>query len=324
MRKFGFFALFVISYFVTAVAPVSATANVTLDTITSVDRPTDIATRAGDPALYIAEQDGKVIRFLPSASGKGRSSVALDLTSLTNANGEQGLLGITFHPRGSSMFVNYTNKQGDTVVARYAMRADGKAATSSRTILFTLDQPYANHNSGGLSFGPGDRLFVGTGDGGSGGDPERYALNRKSLLGKIISIDPNASGTTTNDARIWAVGLRNPWRFEFDSDNNLWIADVGQNAWEEVNVVWAADGSGRNANFGWSAYEGNVSTATSGWPSTPVPCTCTNTEMPAVPSLAGPAFVVHVSPLCATGTCTATTAAATSRLCGSQVHVPPK
>jgi glucose/arabinose dehydrogenase len=257
MRKSGFFALLVISFFVTAVAPVSATTNVTLDTITSVDRPTDIATRAGDPALYVAEQDGKVVRFIPDESGKGRSSVALDITALTTANGEQGLLGLAFHPRGTSVFVNYTNNQGNTVVARYAIRTDGKVVASSRTILFTLNQPYANHNGGGLSFGPGDRLFIGTGDGGSGGDPKRYALDRKSLLGKIISIDPNASGAKTNDARIWAVGLRNPWRFEFDADNNLWIADVGQNTWEEVNVAWATNGSGRNANFGWSAYEGN-------------------------------------------------------------------
>ena len=197
------------------------------------------------------------MRILTSTAGRtSRTVTALDLRSRTGADGERGLLGIVFHPNGKFLYVNYTDNDGDTVVARYAVRTDGKVAASSRTVLFTLDQPYANHNGGGLSFGPGGRLFVATGDGGSAGDPERVALDRSSMLGKIVSIDPDADDVDSNDARIWSVGLRNPWRFEFDHDDNLWVADVGQNEWEEVNVVWARNGSGNGANFGWSAYEG--------------------------------------------------------------------
>lgn len=225
----------------------------TLVEVTKVSQPTDIASRAGDAGLYITQQDGTVVRFDTTSKNK---TTALDITDFTQASGERGLLGIVFHPDGRFMYVNYTDAAGDTVVARYRMRNNGTAIASSRAVLFTLDQPYSNHNGGGLAFGPNGRLYIGTGDGGSGGDPQRRALDRKSLLGKIISIDPLARSAKNAAPRIWSIGLRNPWRFEFDDDMNLWVADVGQNEWEEVNVAWASNGSGRNANFGWSAYEG--------------------------------------------------------------------
>lgn len=225
----------------------------TLVEVTKVSQPTDIASRAGDTGLYITQQDGTVVRFDTASKAK---TTALDLTDFTQASGERGLLGIVFHPDGRFMYVNYTDAAGDTVVARYRMHSNGTAIASSRVVLFTLDQPYSNHNGGGLAFGPNARLYIGTGDGGSAGDPQRRALDRKSLLGKIISIDPLARGAKSAAPRIWSIGLRNPWRFEFDDDMNLWIADVGQNEWEEVNVAWASNGSGRNTNFGWSAYEG--------------------------------------------------------------------
>lgn len=254
MRRTLFFAALVVGI----VAPSAAAHAVqepraTLVQVTKVDQPTDIASRNGDTGLYITQQDGLVVRFDTASKAK---TTALDLTDYTEASGERGLLGIVFHPTGRFMYVNYTDAAGDTVVARYRMRNDGTAIESSRVVLFTLEQPYANHNGGGLSFGPGGRLYVGTGDGGSGGDPQRVALDRKSLLGKIISIDPMARGTKSANPRIWSIGLRNPWRFEFDDKMNLWVADVGQNEWEEVSVAWATKGSGRNANFGWSAYEG--------------------------------------------------------------------
>lgn len=243
--------------FVGAVARSSATAvtdpTVRLAKVTTVTKPTDIASRKSDTGLYIAEQDGRVVRFDTKTKAK---STALDLTGRTGASGERGLLGLVFHPNGRFLYVNYTDDDGDTVVARYRMRANKTADPTSRTVLFTVDQPYANHNGGGLAFGPGGRLYIGTGDGGSRDDPQRVALDRSSMLGKIISIDPLARNAKSAAVRIWSVGLRNPWRFEFDDEMNLWVADVGQDKWEEVSLARASAGSGRNANFGWSAYEG--------------------------------------------------------------------
>ncbi|NDG67732.1 MAG: hypothetical protein EBY23_12675, partial [Actinobacteria bacterium] len=218
--------------------PVSAGTNSTkLVLVTTAKKPVDIATRINDVALYVAEQDGVVQRFV-----NGKKSVALDLTKYTSADGERGLLGIVFHPNGKYLYVNYTNTRGNTEVARYVMSAANTANISTRTLLLTVKQPYSNHNGGGLAFGPGGRLYVGTGDGG----------------GKILSLSPTAKNEKTNELAVWSRGLRNPWRFEFDSSNNLWIADVGQNMWEEVNVAWAAQGSGKNISFGWSAWEGNT------------------------------------------------------------------
>lgn len=217
------------------------------------EKPVDIASRVGDTGIYIAQQSGQVVRY----GVNGKTTVTLDLSSLTAADGERGLLGVVFHPNGKSLYVNYTDANGDTVVARYAMKLDGTARKSSRVVLFTLHQPYPNHNGGGLAFGPNGRLFVATGDGGSGGDPQRRALDPKSRLGKMLSLNPNAASQAGNDLVIWSRGLRNPWRFEFDSQGNLWIADVGQNTWEEVNLARAADGAGEGKSFGWSAFEAN-------------------------------------------------------------------
>lgn len=257
MRRARAYLLFVTAVIVGVPAPTNATAVVDpmarLAKVTTSVKPVDIASRASDTGLYIAEQDGRVVRFDIKTRAK---SVALDLTGRTGASGERGLLGLVFHPNGRFLYVNYTDDDGNTIVARYSMRANKTAEPSSRTVLFTLDQPYANHNGGGLAFGPGGRLYIGTGDGGSRDDPLRVALDRSSMLGKIVSIDPLARNEKTAAARIWSVGLRNPWRFEFDDEMNLWVADVGQDKWEEVNLARASAGSGRNANFGWSAYEG--------------------------------------------------------------------
>lgn len=257
MRRARASLLLVTTFIIGVAAPTDATAVVDptarLTKVTTVTKPTDIASRASDSGLYIAEQDGRVVRFDTKTKAK---STALDLTGLTGASGERGLLGLVFHPNSRFLYVNYTDDDGNTVVARYRMRANNTADPMSRTVLFTLDQSYANHNGGGLAFGPGGRLYIGTGDGGSRDDPQRVALDRSSMLGKIISIDPLARNAKSAAARIWSVGLRNPWRFEFDDEMNLWVADVGQDKWEEVSLARASAGSGRNANFGWSAYEG--------------------------------------------------------------------
>ena len=253
-KKLLFFAALLSATCLLHVLPVAASTNSTkLVLVTRAKLPVDIASRLNDSAIFIAEQDGLVQRFV-----NGKKTIALDLRKRTSASGERGLLGIVFHPNGKYMYVNYTNQQGNTEVARYAMTATNTANVSTRTVLLTVKQPHANHNGGGLAFGPEGRLYVGTGDGGSGGDPERVALKISSPLGKILSLSPTAKNEKTNDLAVWSRGLRNPWRFEFDSSNNLWIADVGQNLWEEVNVAWAAQGAGKDTSFGWSAWEGNT------------------------------------------------------------------
>lgn len=225
-----------------------------LQKVTSARIPVDIATRANDDGLYIAEQNGVVIRY--DTASKGRS-VVLNLTRFTRADAERGLLGLVFHPNGRYVFVNYTDSKGNTVVARYAMREDNTADPSTRVVVFQLVRNEKSvHNGGSMDFGPGGRLFISTGDSGAGNDPKRLALEPTSLFGKIVSIDSLARDAKSAAPKIWAIGLRNPWRFEFDDEMNLWVPDVGQQRWEELNVAWAADGSGRGANFGWSAYEG--------------------------------------------------------------------
>jgi glucose/arabinose dehydrogenase len=235
--------------------------------IASFEQPVDLAWRTGDTTAYIVERVGRVT---PLRDGVAATSV-LDITDLTEGEGERGLLGLTFSADGSLAYVNHTDNGGDTVIAEYAVAADGTFDESSRRELLTIDQPYANHNGGDVTIGPDGMLYIGMGDGGDGGDPQRYSLNVTSLLGKMLRIDPAPSagapytvpadnpfvGVAGARPEIWSVGLRNPWRFSFDSaTGDLWIADVGQNVLEEVNVAWAADGGGRGLNFGWSAFEG--------------------------------------------------------------------
>jgi glucose/arabinose dehydrogenase len=195
----------------------------------------------------------------------------LDIQDLVSCCGEQGLLGMAFHPTDPLAYVDYTNTDGDTVIAEFAVSADGVFDPASRRTVITIDQPYENHNGGKVVFGPDGMLYIGMGDGGSGGDPERRALALDQPLGKLLRIDPRSSGdqpyTVPADnpfvgvdgalPEIWSTGLRNPWRFGFDSaTGDLWIADVGQGDWEEVDVAHASDGAGRGVNFGWSAFEG--------------------------------------------------------------------
>jgi glucose/arabinose dehydrogenase len=181
----------------------------------------------------------------------------LDIRRLVQSGGEQGLLSVAFHPRYASnrrFFVNYTDVNGDTRVVEY--RSNGRRALlgTRRQWLF-VDQPYANHNGGQVVFGPDGLLYVGMGDGGSGGDPENRAQNPDALLGKLLTIDVNRSGAKP---QIAALGLRNPWRFSFDRANgDLYIGDVGQSSREEIDYV-ARRGPGLE-NYGWDIYEGSLS-----------------------------------------------------------------
>ncbi len=242
---------------------------------TGFNKPVCIS-NAGDNRLFIVEQDG-IIKILES--GTTLSTPFLDIDSIVGSSGnEQGLLGLAFHPNYSTngyFYVNYTNNSGDTVISRYQVSSNPYVAdVNSAQIILTIDQPYSNHNGGDLKFDSDGYLYIGTGDGGSGGDPDNYAQNTLSLLGKMLRIDvdngspysipsdnPFVSDSSVLD-EIWATGLRNPWRFSFDRENgDLWIGDVGQNAFDEINH--APNGTA-GLNYGWRCYEANATYNTTG------------------------------------------------------------
>ncbi|NPA06166.1 MAG: PQQ-dependent sugar dehydrogenase [Chloroflexi bacterium] len=239
--------------------------------IAQVNQPTSIVGWPGDPErLVILERAGRARLWV---RGQLREEPFLDLTDrVGSAQPEQGLLGLAFHPEfatNGEFFVNYTDQQGNTVVARFTLD-DPDARTAdpdTEERLLYVEQPYGNHNGGHLAFGPDGYLYIGLGDGGAAGDPEDRAQNPQSLLGKMLRIDvdhgdpyaippdnPYADGREGRP-EIWALGLRNPWRYAFDPlTGALFIADVGQNLWEEVNY-WPADAP-PGPNFGWDYYEG--------------------------------------------------------------------
>ena len=236
-----------------------------------LDRPIHV-TNAGDGSgrLFVVEKAGR-IRIV--AGGVLQQTPFLDITDrVGSAGSEQGLFAVAFHPRyreNGLLFVHYTDKAGDTVIARFRAGPGANTAdrASAQTIL-QVDQPYANHNGGQIAFGPDGYLYIGLGDGGGGGDPQGNGQNRGTLLGKILRIDVDSanpygipSGNPFRDVagarpEIWALGLRNPWRFSFDrTTGDLFIADVGQNALEEVNVQPRSSRGGEN--YGWNVMEGN-------------------------------------------------------------------
>lgn len=228
------------------------------------------AANDGTERLFVVEQGG-AIRYIDR---DGEVQPFLDIGDRTEASGEQGLLGLAFHPDFSGngrFFVNYTDLEGDTVIAGYTSPDGRTADAASERVLLRIDQPYANHNGGDLAFGPDGYLYIATGDGGSAGDPLDNGQNPDALLGKLLRIDVDARDAgeygiprdnplvDTAGARpeIWALGLRNPWQFSFDrATDDLWIADVGQGEFEEINREPA--GSEGGANYGWRVVEGGV------------------------------------------------------------------
>jgi glucose/arabinose dehydrogenase len=229
--------------------------------------PLQLTAPTGDARLFIVEQAGR-IRVVQN--GQLLPAPFIDLSNKLRYGGEQGLLSVAFHPQYSSngfFFVNYTDTNGDTRVERYHVSSDPNRAdaASAKQILF-VKQPYSNHNGGHILFGPDGMLYIGMGDGGSGGDPQGNGQNKASLLGKLLRIDVNSgdpygipsgnpfANTTGARPEIWAYGVRNPWRLAFDrTDNSFYVADVGQNAVEEINVVPAGTGG---QNYGWNVMEG--------------------------------------------------------------------
>lgn len=216
-------------------------------------------THAGDGSgrLFVVEQTGRV-RVV--RDGKVAEKPFLDVSDRISAGGERGLLGLAFAPdygRSGRFYVNYTDTSGDTVIARYVAddpASDSPALGQPETVL-KVDQPYPNHNGGCIVFAPDGTLWVGMGDGGAAGDPGNRAQNPRSLLGKLLSLDVEADGGSRPKPQIVASGLRNPWRFGFDRESDdVWIGDVGQNSWEEID--WVPIEQMKGANFGWSRWEG--------------------------------------------------------------------
>jgi glucose/arabinose dehydrogenase len=236
-----------------AAAKDRATRTVWAPIVSGLEEPVAIAAAPGEPGnLYVVEKPGRIV----VVRGGKVLRTFLDLSSTVGSQGsEQGLLSVAFSPgyaKNRLFYVDYTDESGDTRVDEYRS-SRGVGVVSSRRPLLFVDQPYSNHNGGQLQFDRRGFLYVGMGDGGSGGDPENRAQNLSSQLGKLLRIDPSKPGTTW---KIVGYGLRNPWRFSFDRANgNLWIGDVGQNEWEEVDVR-AASKVGVLANYGWSVYEG--------------------------------------------------------------------
>ncbi len=221
--------------------------------VTGLDRPTFVGAAPGDAgALWVLEQPGRVIRI-----EGGQRSVTLDITDEVRTDTEAGLLGVAFHPGFATnrrLFLHWNDPQGDTRVAEFVAEADGKSIRRRpvRELLF-VEQPEENHNGGQLAFGPDGRMYLGLGDGGGAFDPRRTAQNPRRLLGKVVAVDVDAP---TPAWEIILSGLRNPWRFSFDPAlDEIWVADVGQDKFEEVNRV-RLELDEPPKNLGWSTYEG--------------------------------------------------------------------
>lgn len=241
------------------------------------DDPVDLQ-NAGDERLFVVEQGG-AIRIL-NTDGSINPTPFLDIDPIVNSGGERGLLGLAFHPQYATngyFYVYYIDTSNDTQISRFSVSSSNPdvADPGSELKMLDFDQPFTNHNGGSLQFGPDGMLYIGSGDGGSGGDPGNRAQNLGTLLGKMLRLDvdlpapyipadnPYVGSATGGLEEIWASGLRNPWRFSFDAETgDLWIADVGQGSREEINKT--APTTPSPVNYGWRCYEGNAPFNTSG------------------------------------------------------------
>ncbi len=239
-------------------------ASVTATVIATIDEP--IATAiAPDGGVWLAQRNGRVVQLDPTTGEIGET--ILDISDLTTAGGERGLLSIAVD--ADHLYVDYTDRSGDSNIDAYVLDSDGRPR--DRRPLLQLDQPFANHNGGAMAIGPDGMLYVGFGDGGSGGDPLGSGQDPTTLLGSVIRIDPKPDGDSAYSIppenpfadgvagrpEIFMTGLRNPWRFAFDPvTDDLWLADVGQDRFEEIDLLLGSDGWGRGGNLGWNNREG--------------------------------------------------------------------
>jgi glucose/arabinose dehydrogenase len=250
-----------------APVPPLADVNVTLTEVAEADAPMALVARAGTDTLYVAEREGRVRPLTGGSLGEPIVDISDEVVTAV----EQGLLDIEFSADGATLYLHYSlAPDGDTRVISYPVTGDA-VDTGGRRELLAVEQPFDNHNGGDIEIGPDGYLYVALGDGGGGGDPEGNGQDTQALLGKILRIDPAA--TTGDDygipadnpfadgaagaPEVWLYGARNPWRIDFDdATGDLWVADVGQNAFEEIDLLPAADGAGRGANLGWNEMEG--------------------------------------------------------------------
>ena len=241
-----------------AAVPAGVAAGVKLVQVAKgLSKPLALVAAPGDGArLYVVEQVGRV-RVL--RAGALLKEPVLDLRAQVSRANEQGLLGLAFHPKfaeNRKFYVNFTDKAGNTRVREYKLPKDSpeKADPASGRDLLEVEQPYSNHNGGHLLFGPDGLLWIGLGDGGAANDPYDNGQNKSALLGKMLRLDVDAAAP---EPIIHMLGLRNPWRYTFDrKTQDLYIADVGQNLWEEIDVVPAAAARKGGQNFGWNLMEG--------------------------------------------------------------------
>ena len=219
-----------------------------------------LADAPGPGPVLVSSLDGRV-HAVDLAAGTGE--VVLDISDRVSTGGERGLLGLAIPSDGARLFVNYTGPDGDTQIRSWGLDAAGHPEAGDGVLHLEIGQPFENHNGGNLVFGPDGALWIGTGDGGGGGDAGEVAQDDGSLLGKMLRVIPDPDGGVLAPAsnpgwsrpEIWGIGLRNPWRYSFDrTTGRLWIADVGQDTTEEVTVV---DGDAERPNFGWDTVEGD-------------------------------------------------------------------
>lgn len=264
------------------IASITFAQEITLESFANgFSSPVDVK-HAGDDRLFVVEQGGRI--NILNADGTTNAAPFLNISGIILTGSERGLLGLAFHPDYATngyFYVNYTNSSGDTQVSRFSVSTGDPDLANPGSELQIIDyvQPFANHNGGSLNFGPDGYLYISSGDGGSGGDPGNRAQNTELLLGKMLRIDvDNPAGGNNygipndnpfandppNAPEIWAYGLRNAWKFSFDSEtNDIWIADVGQGAREEINK---AESTEAGLNYGWRCYEGNLPFNTTGCP----------------------------------------------------------